>query len=99
MVMQLNAEEQLVSLTDARKMLIPKRPDGKPVARNTVWRWATHGVHGVKLKIVHVGVSPMTSAKWLSEFYEAITAARMPAQAADRRITASEADLEAAGLL
>ena len=39
--------DELVTLDYARKQLIPRRSDGKPVNPSTVWRWIRKGLEGL----------------------------------------------------
>lgn len=66
-----------VSLAEAAKV-IPGRASGKRVSINTLWRWCTRGVHGIRLRSVLVGGHRCTTRPWLEEFIEAITSAADP---------------------
>ncbi len=68
-----------------RDQLIPLLADGpafyekltgKRPHRSLVWRHATRGVRGVRLKTVSVGRTLMTTARWIVEHWEAVDAAR-----------------------
>ena len=96
---------ELVPLTTARKTIIPRRPNGRPVDPSTVWRWVRKGLAGVgsdriKLPITYCGQSPYVTAEDVAEFFSRVTEAktkrhsRTQAQAAD----VSDAELQAAGL-
>jgi hypothetical protein len=58
--------------------LIPGRSPGRRVSVNTIWRWCTRGVHGVRLRSVLLGGRRCTTRPWLQEFTEVITAAAEP---------------------
>ena len=44
--------------------------------RSLVWRHATKGVGGIKLKTVSVGRTRMTTPRWIVKHWEAVDAAR-----------------------
>ena len=92
-----NKRDELVPVTTARNELLPKRLNGKPFSRSTVWRWINRGVRGVKLGVVYVGDTPMLSQSLIQRFMEEVTAQRNAASG-QRVLDASEAELEAAGL-
>lgn len=60
--------------------LTSRRPD-----RTVIWRHATKGVAGVKLKTVSVGRTLMTTPRWLVEFWSHVDKARRAPKAATRR--------------
>jgi hypothetical protein len=41
---------------------------GRPHAA-TAWRWATHGVRGIKLRSIRSGNRVLTTQEWLDEFH------------------------------
>lgn len=99
------SQNHLVSLSQARQRLIPRRPDGKPVAPSTVWRWIKKGLAGpdgarIRLEVTYVGRRPYVSAEAIRDFFTEVTTARLnsplPSTAND---TASVEDLENAGLI
>jgi hypothetical protein len=51
--------------------LLPNRPD-----RSTVFRWASKGCCGVRLRTVSVGRTRHTTERWLLAFFEEVAAAR-----------------------
>jgi len=72
----------LVSLNHARKNLIPRRPNGKPVHASTLWRWNRKGLEGVdgeriKLEIVYAGNQPYVAPNAIDDFFQAITEAKL----------------------
>jgi hypothetical protein len=61
--------EELVSLTEATKLL-PKRRKGKRPNVATLYRWTTIGVRGIVLESVQVGGTRCTSREALQRFFE-----------------------------
>ncbi len=53
--------EQVVSLTEAT-IHLPRRREGKRPHVATLYRWASHGIHGVRLETLRVGGTLCTSA-------------------------------------
>lgn len=53
---------ELISLKMASERL-PNRP-----SHSTIWRWATHGIHGRKLETVRIGGYLFTSQQALDSF-------------------------------
>ena len=66
------ALEDVVSLTDAAKLL-PKRRGGKRPHVATLYRWASGGCRGVVLETIQVGGTLCTSRQALQRFFEALT--------------------------
>jgi hypothetical protein len=60
--------ENLVSLTEATKLL-PRRRKGKRPNVVTVYRWSTIGCRGVKLETIQVGGTRCTSREALQRFF------------------------------
>lgn len=48
--------------------LIPYRKNGKPVHISTVWRWASRGVRGCRLKTWKLGGATCTTKKAIDQF-------------------------------
>jgi len=74
---------------------------GRKVSPQTVYRWISHGIEGVKLEALNVGGRMQTSQEALSRFFQAVTAAKRPADAEPddtARSERTERRLEAAGL-
>ena len=99
-------DTKLVDLTTARKTLIPRRPDGKPVDPSTVWRWIRRGLEGIegeriRLKVVYAGSRPFVTQNAIDDFFEAVTEAKLERHRRAEELTAdvSDDELEAAGLL
>ena len=69
--------ENLVSLTDAAKLL-PTRRGGKRPHVSCIYRWTVSGCKGIKLESVQVGGTRCTSREALSRFFERLTQATGP---------------------
>jgi hypothetical protein len=80
---------QYFPFSEAAKHHLPDRPH-----QNTVRRWATIGVNGVKLRSVRFGGKRLTTEQWCREFVEAVTAAS--GQTSEH--AKAEAKLEALGV-
>ena len=100
------AATDLVDLTTARKTLIPRRSDGKPVNPSTVWRWIRLGLAGadgerIKLDVVYVGNRPHVTRQTIDDFFNAITEAKLErhCRTEERAADVTDEDLEAAGLM
>ncbi len=96
------ALEDVVSLTDAAKLL-PKRRGGKRPHVATLYRWASGGCRGVVLETIQVGGTLCTSRQALQRFFEALTVgADRPALRTSRQRQASirraERELDRAGI-
>ena len=96
------AAEEVVSLAAATKHL-PKRRGGKRPHVSTLYRWATVGVHGVKLEVIRVGSTWCTSLEALQRFCDRCTAGDSGApvqttKARQRAIDRSEKELAEAGI-
>ena len=96
------ANDELVSLNEARRELIPPRPDGRAVNPSTVFRWIKHGLAGpdderIKLDVVYVGSRPYVTRDALDRFFARVTEART-ATPHTVAMTASNAELADAGL-
>lgn len=50
---------------------------GRRPHRCLVWRHATKGVHGVRLRTVTVGATRMTTPRWIIEHWQAVDEARL----------------------
>lgn len=70
----MNANEQLLSLADACKVLPTRR--GKPPHASTLWRWSRHGRRGVVLETVVVGGGVYTSREAIERFITRLTERR-----------------------
>ena len=63
--------EHPLPLSAAAKRL-PRLRNNRPVSPATLWRWAAHGVRGVKLETVKVGGATCTSVPALRRFVAAL---------------------------
>ena len=95
----------LVSLDHARKHLIPRRTDGRPISPSTLWRWIRKGLEGrhgkrIRLTVVYCGNRPHVTARGVNKFFEAVTEARLSRHCPDEKqpIDVTEAELKRAGL-
>src|SRR4051794_13136085 len=71
--------EETFPLIRARERL-PRLRAGRPIAPSTLWRWATHGVRGVRLETVKIGSTTCTSAEALGRFIATLNNQPAPAQ-------------------
>jgi hypothetical protein len=98
--------DELVTLDYARKHLIPRRSDGKPVNPSTAWRWIRKGLEGldgdrIKLAVTYAGSRPCVTAEALNKFFAAVTDAKLERhrRVLELRSDVTEVDLQSAGLL
>jgi hypothetical protein len=68
-------DPDVMPLAQAARALPPLR-SGRPVNPATLWRWAAHGLRGVRLEIVRIGGTACTSRQALRQFLAAVEAAR-----------------------
>ena len=54
---------------------LPRRRAGRPVNRATLYRWATRGLHGIRLEVIQIGGTTCTSKTALQAFFNALTEA------------------------
>ena len=64
----ISLDEQIVSLTNATKLL-PARRGNRPAHVSCMFRWAKHGLRGVKLETLRVGGTICTSKQALERFF------------------------------
>lgn len=102
----IDSRERLVSLSHARKHLIPPSDNGRPVNPSTIFRWIRVGLEGlggnrIRLEVTYRGQTPFTSAESIERFFAAVTAARLARIQRTQQQSAdvSDADLAAQGLL
>jgi hypothetical protein len=88
--------EQTIALAEAARRL-PRLRAGRPVAPATLWRWASHGLRGVRLETVRVGGTCCTSVEALQRFFAALngTPPPPPLATAPARV---EAELDSIGI-
>jgi len=65
-------DSDLLTLREASKIL-PCGRNGKKPHISTLWRWATHGLHGVKLETVRRGGTVYTSCAALRRFFSELS--------------------------
>ena len=83
-------KEKVLSFKQAAELL-PRRRRGKTPSPSTLYRWATTGLHGIRLETLCVGGSRCTSAEALQRFFERLTAASNTPSFIDR-ISESSSD-------
>lgn len=101
----MDTSTNLVSLDHARKHLIPRRTNGKPIAPSTLWRWIRRGLEGldgdrIKLAVVYCGNRPHIAPVALREFFDAVTTARLERHRRTQELSSdvTHAELREAGL-
>lgn len=55
--------------------IVPSLKGGKPVAPQTINRWATRGIRGIRLEYVKCGGTAITSKEALERFFVKLTQA------------------------
>ena len=65
--------ESLVPLGEAARFVPPRR-GGKAAHPSTLFRWAAHGLRGVRLEVVQVGGTKCTSREALHRFFDRLGA-------------------------
>ena len=81
------SKEEPITLSEAAKLLPPRR-NGKRPHFTTLYRWASQGLHGVKLEVVKIGGTACTSRPALQRFFNCLTTR-------DLRITEPMPDIQA----
>lgn len=69
--------EELVPLSQATKW-VPARRGAARTHPSTLFRWATEGLHGVRLEVLQVGGSRCTSREALHRFFKRLTEMTAP---------------------
>lgn len=59
-----------------RRMAREVRPNDKPLHVSGLYRWAKHGLHGVRLETIQVGGTLCTSREALERFFARLAEAR-----------------------
>lgn len=72
-----NQTEEFIPLSEVPELL-PFRRRGKRVHISTVWRWASKGVRGQKLKTWRVGGTTCTTDEAILEFISATSGSSRP---------------------
>jgi hypothetical protein len=100
------AEETTFPLAETPKHIPPRR-GGRKLHQATAFRWAKHGVRGVKLETIRIGGTLCTSVEALQRFFERLSATDGPSEAAPsirtpaaraRAIAKAEAELAKLGV-
>src|SRR5262249_17917550 len=65
----------LAQIPSKVEWLPEERRGGGKLNIATLFRWAQHGIRGVRLKIVSVGRQKCSTEVWLRDFFEALAAA------------------------
>jgi len=68
-------KEKLISFREAVELL-PRRRRGRKVHVATLYRWATHGLHGVRLETVQCGGTRVTTIEALQRFFRQLEGQR-----------------------
>ena len=98
--------ERVTSLKGAACYVSDKFPDrrgGRPLNLSTVHRWAGRGVKGVRLEVIQVGGTRITTIEAIHRFFQRL-AGEEPATVVatsvsqKRRVAAAEKSLEEAGI-
>ena len=66
---------------------IPRRRQGKKLHKGTPFRWASRGLHGVRLEVIRIGNLLCTSVEALQRFFERLANREVtpPSALSDRR--------------
>jgi len=70
------SQEELLPLSEAAELL-PQRRNGRRPHASTLFRWAKHGLKGIRLEVLRVGDTTCTSAAAIQRFLERLTAATL----------------------
>jgi len=93
------AEAVLPFAAAARRL--PRTRGDKPVSPATIWRWAVHGLRGVRLETIKIGGTTCTSLQALARFFAALQGGRQdvaPAEKAGPAPSAVEKELDRIGI-
>lgn len=60
--------ETILTFSQAAKRL-PRLRGNRPVSPCTLWRWATHGLRGIRLGTIKCGGTTVTSSEELTRFF------------------------------
>jgi hypothetical protein len=103
----LTLTDNLITLRQATRLL-PRRRGNRRPHFSTVWRWALHGVRGIKLEAISVGDTLCTTRAALEDFLRRVTEARgisasavpspRTSRQAQKAIAEAERRLERAGI-
>ncbi len=96
MAIDINRED-VVSLRDAASIL-PKLRQGKRIHVNTLYRWASRGIRGVRLEVVRIGRTLVTSREAIQRFVEGSSGTTGSRVTRSNDADRAEAELDAYGL-
>jgi hypothetical protein len=77
---------------------IPRLRAEKPVNPATLWRWASHGLRGVKLETIRCGGTRCTSREALKRFFAALAGESAPALTPRQQSERTSQELDAIGI-
>ncbi|MCC7389830.1 MAG: DUF1580 domain-containing protein [Phycisphaerales bacterium] len=66
--MAIGLDDELLTLAQAAT-LIPSRRVGRSTAASTLFRWARHGLRGVRLEVIQLGGTKYTTRSALERFF------------------------------
>jgi hypothetical protein len=89
--------EQTMPLAEAARRL-PRLRAGRPVHTATLWRWARHGLRGVRLETIRVGGTTCTSVEALGRFFARLNGSGVAPPTPAARASAAEAELRDLGI-
>jgi hypothetical protein len=93
--------EQVLPFAQVARRL-PSIRGGRAVNPATIWRWASHGVRGVKLETIQIGGTSCTSLDALRRFFARLDdkpeSPVVPAPTRDRRAEQVSAELDLVGI-
>ena len=71
---EIPTEETLIRLSQASKVI--RKMTGESIATGTIYRWASRGLSGVRLKIIYAGGYKRTKEVWIREFFAELSRVR-----------------------
>ncbi|PHQ34322.1 DUF1580 domain-containing protein [Rhodopirellula bahusiensis] len=97
--------DRLLRLSGGAAQVVERRTGERPSAA-TMHRWTTRGLAGQKLRVQYAGGVKRTTEEWITQFFEAVTAAKLGDEAPEESSPARDpeareraaAELEAAGI-
>lgn len=93
--------EEVISFADAT-LRLPRRRKGKRPHVATLYRWAQHGVRGIRLEVIQVGGTMCTSLEAIQRFFNRLTDPDTPTtqltRTRKREIEQADRELERAGI-
>ena len=73
MAIDISCDELIPLSRVAELAFVPRRRNGRPLHRATVYRWSNAGVKGVRLETVQFGGTRCTSLRALRDFVERLS--------------------------